>query len=126
MESKSINKDDHNGKATAPPMQQGDINQGQYELILNWYRINSRQLIGEEVLDGLQINTLLKTLGNPIWNNLYHCWAIENKHMSELQRFVKHDFNPDVFLYLLKLSIPDKSAFSTLAVFSAVILIHSV
>jgi len=87
-----------------------DINQQQnsaqlnenYELILNWYSINSRKLLDEEVIKDLPINMLLKILGQPIWNNIYHCWSIENKHMNLLQKFTKHQFNPDKFTYFIE------------------------
>lgn len=102
MESKSLNKDDLNGRTTPQNMNVKNRDKDQYELILNWYRLNSRQLVGEEVLDRLQINTLLKILGNPIWNDMYHCWAIENKHMSSLQKFIKHEFDPDMFMYFIE------------------------
>jgi len=75
---------------------------GEYELILNWYKINGKILLDEEVLTGLQINTLLKILGNPIWNDIYHCWAIEPKHISNLQAYTKHTFNPDKFTYFIE------------------------
>jgi len=75
---------------------------GQYQFILNWYKINGKNLLDEEVLEDLQINTLMKILGNPIWNNIYHCWAVENKHMPNLQAYTKHEFNPDKFTYFIE------------------------
>jgi len=75
---------------------------GQYQFILNWYKLNGRNLLDEEVLEGLQINTLMKILGNPIWNDIYHCWAVENKHMANLQPYTKHKFNPDKFTYFIE------------------------
>jgi len=75
---------------------------GNYQFILNWYKLNGRNLLDEEVLDGLQINTLMKILGNPIWNDIYHCWAVENKHMPNLQPYTKHKFNPDKFTYFVE------------------------
>lgn len=102
MESKSLNKDDLNVAANPHSMPPSCIVQGQYELILNWYRNNSRQLIDEEVVCNLPIKTLLKILGNPMWNDLYHCWAVENKHMHNLQKFIQHKFNPDVYMYFIE------------------------
>lgn len=75
---------------------------GKYHFILNWYKSNGRNLLDEEVLDGLQINTLMKILGNPIWNDIYHCWAVENKHISNLQPYTKHKFNLDKYAYFIE------------------------
>jgi len=77
------------------------INDG-YELILNWYSINSRKLQDEEVLNKLPINTLLKILGHPIWNNIYHCWSIELKHIPKLQAYVQHPFDLNKFTYFIE------------------------
>ncbi len=76
--------------------------QGSFELILNWYKINGKNLIGEESLSSLNIRKLLNVLGNPIWNQLYHCWTVELKHMPELQPFVHHQFNPEKFVYFIE------------------------
>jgi hypothetical protein len=76
--------------------------QGQYELILNWYKLNGKNLLDEEVLSGLPVKTLLKVLGNPIWNEIYHCWAIETKHMPNLQSYIEHQFDPDKFSYFIE------------------------
>ena len=75
---------------------------GKYELILNWYKINGKNLLDEESLVGLEISTLLKILGNPIWNDIYHCWAIENKHIPYLQSYVQHQFNTEKFYYFIE------------------------
>ena len=75
---------------------------GQYELVLNWYKINGKNLLAEEVLIDLPIKTLLKVLGNPIWNQIYHCWAVELKHMAELQPYAKHQFDPDKYTYFIE------------------------
>ena len=75
---------------------------GQYQFILNWYKVNGKKLLDEEVLTDLQINTLLKILGNPIWNDIYHCWAVELKHMPNLQAYVQHKFDPDKFSYFIE------------------------
>ncbi len=75
---------------------------GQYELVLNWYKINGKNLLGEEVLKGLPIKTLLNLLGNPIWNHIYHCWAVESKHMSVLQAYTEHVFDPDKYTYFIE------------------------
>ncbi len=73
-----------------------------YELILNWYKISGKKLLDEEVLTDLPIDVLLKTLGNPIWNDIYHCWAIESRHIPTLQHYVHHQFDPDKFTYFIE------------------------
>ena len=75
---------------------------GKYELILNWYKTNGKKLLDEEILTSLEINTLLKILGNPIWNDIYHCWAIENKHIPYLQTYVQHQFDTEKYYYFIE------------------------
>jgi len=77
-------------------------NPGQYEFILNWYKINGKALLDEETLSNLSIDTLLKILGDPIWNDIYHCWAIEKKHIAALQAYTKHTFKLDTFTYFIE------------------------
>ncbi|VAW60796.1 hypothetical protein MNBD_GAMMA11-3166 [hydrothermal vent metagenome] len=72
------------------------------ELILNWYKINSKSLSGEEMLPRLNIQTLMKVLGNPAWNRVYHCWVIQARHMPRLQHFIKHRFDTDKFVYFIE------------------------
>ncbi len=97
---------------SAPPsqadaVQEGNLNVPQhtpekYELILNWYKINAKKLLDEEVLTNLPIDVLLKALGNPIWNDIYHCWAIEDKHFPALQTYIRHQFNSEKFTYFIE------------------------
>jgi len=77
-------------------------NKGKYELILNWYKISGKKLLDEEVLSELPVDTLLKILGNPIWNNIYHCWAVEVKHMPGLQPYTQHQFDPEKYAYFIE------------------------
>ncbi|HED33432.1 MAG TPA: hypothetical protein ENJ08_04330 [Gammaproteobacteria bacterium] len=72
------------------------------EIILKWYKLNSRNLSDEEVLPRLNIQTLMRVLGNPDWNQVYHCWAINARHMSRLQPFVSHAFDKDKFVYFIE------------------------
>jgi len=76
--------------------------QEKYELILNWYKISGKKLLDEEVLNKLPVDKLLKILGNPIWNNIYHCWAIETKHMAGLQPYCQHQFEPEKYTYFIE------------------------
>lgn len=92
------------GKGDLEPIKRGtgESAQGSYTLIMNWYKINGKNLVGEETLSELHIRKLLSVLGNPIWNQLYHCWTVELKHMPELQPYVAHTFNPDKFVYFIE------------------------
>jgi len=90
-------------EVTNPPLQKDTTQiKGEYEIILNWYKINGKNLVDEEILKDLQINTLLKVLGNPIWNDIYHCWSIELKHIPNLQAYAKHKFEPEKFHYFIE------------------------
>lgn len=75
---------------------------GDFELILNWYKISGRTLAGEEIVSGLHIRKLLKVLGNPIWNHIYHCWEVELKHMPDIQPYIEHKFDPAKFVYFIE------------------------
>lgn len=80
----------------------GNHLKGQYELILNWYKINGKNLLGEEQLTKLPIAKLLKSLGNPIWNHIYHCWAIEPKHVPEIQLYSEHKIDLEKYVYFIE------------------------
>ena len=58
--------------------------------------------MGEEVVPNLHIQKLMNILGNPIWNQIYHCWQIELKHMAELQPYVQHTFDPSKYVYFIE------------------------
>jgi len=75
---------------------------GQYELILNWYKVNGKNLLGEEILSDLPLQILLESQGNPIWNHIYHCWSVELKHMPVLQPYIKHQFDPEKYVYFIE------------------------
>ncbi len=83
-------------------LSQAATDSGQYEFILNWYKINGKTLLDEETLSNLSIDTLLKILGNPIWNDIYHCWAVEKKHIPALQAYTQHTFKPETFTYFIE------------------------
>jgi len=99
-----MNQDRHHGthkSTTAPartPIKLGD----HFELILNWYKVNGKSLAGEEVLSGLHIKNLMTILGNPIWNQIYHCWQIETKHIAEIQAYVGHRLDPEKYVYFVE------------------------
>lgn len=80
------------------PIKLGD----HFQLVLNWYKRSARGLVGEEIIQGLHISNLMKVLGNPIWNHIYHCWEIELKHMPELQPYIAHQFDPTRYIYFIE------------------------
>ena len=80
------------------PIKLGD----HFELILNWYKVNGKSLAGEEVLSGLHIKNLMAILGNPIWNQIYHCWQIEAKHIDEIQAYAKHTLDLEKYMYFIE------------------------
>lgn len=90
----------HAPSATAKrtPVKLGD----HFQLVLNWYKRSARGLVGEEIVQGLHISNLMKVLGNPIWNHVYHCWEIELKHMPELQPYIAHQFDPSKYVYFIE------------------------
>lgn len=98
----SQNQHHNDPKTTAisanTPIKFGD----HFELILNWYKINGKSLAGEESLSGLHIKNLMSILGNPIWNQIYHCWQIEAKHTAEIQAYAKHRLDPEKFVYFIE------------------------
>lgn len=72
------------------------------EIIIKWYKLNSRNLSGEEVLTCLKLQTLMRVLGNPDWNQVYHCWAVHSRQMHRLQPFVSHVFDKDRYVYFIE------------------------
>jgi len=84
--------------AAVSPTKLGD----HFELILNWYKINGKSLAGEEHLAGLHIKNLMEILGNPIWNQIYHCWQIEAKHIAEIQAYATHRLDPEKYVYFIE------------------------
>jgi len=99
-----MNHDQHHNPSKASsipastPVKLGD----HFELILNWYKVNGKSLAGEEALSGLHIKNLMDILGNPIWNQIYHCWQIEAKHVAEIQPYAKHRLDPEKFVYFVE------------------------
>lgn len=99
MKSHSRHNSPAPGAAAAhTPVKLGD----HFQLVLNWYKRSARGLVGEEIVQGLHISNLMKVLGNPIWNHVYHCWEIELKHMPELQPYIEHQFDPSKYVYFIE------------------------
>ena len=92
----------HNSpKAKAMPANTPSKFGDHFDLILNWYKVNGKSLAGEENLSGLHIQNLMTILGNPIWNQIYHCWQIETKHIAEIQAYTEHTLNAEKFVYFI-------------------------
>ncbi len=72
------------------------------EIVIKWYKVSSRSQFGEETLSGLGLQALMDVLGNPDWNQVYHCWKIHSRHMPRLQPFVNHKFDKAKFVYFIE------------------------
>lgn len=74
----------------------------QIKIILNWYELEGKSLIGEEEIQGLSISDVLKMFEAPFWNGLYQCWAIEPQHVAALQPYIKHTIQPELHAYFIE------------------------
>lgn len=99
-------KSEHETKTTTacmpPPGISSIHSQQQFELILNWYKPSGKRLAGEEQLNHMPLPGLMDALGHPIWNQLYHCWAIQAGQMKALQPYIEHIFQPESFVYFIE------------------------
>ena len=73
------------------------------KLVLNWYEIKGNSLIGEEVIQNMSADDILKLFEAPFWNKLYHCWAVENPHIKTLQKHVQHKINTKEYAYFVEI-----------------------
>lgn len=74
----------------------------QTKIILNWYELEGKSLIGEEEIQDLSISDILKIFEAPFWNGLYQCWAIEPQHVAAVQPYVSHIIQPEVYAYFIE------------------------
>lgn len=72
------------------------------KLLLNWYELQGKNLIGEEECHDLTIEAVLKLFDVPFWNDRYHCWAVEPQHVATLQPHFKHTLQPQLHAYFLE------------------------
>ena len=72
-------------------------------LVLNWYEIKGKNLVGEEPIRDLTADDMLKLFDAPFWNKIYHCWSVENSHIKTLQQHVDHKINPEQFSYFVEI-----------------------
>ncbi len=72
-------------------------------LVLNWYELKGKDLIGEEPISNMDADDMLKLFDAPFWNNIYHCWAVEKAHIPTLQAHVKHIIDPERFAYFVEI-----------------------
>lgn len=73
------------------------------KIILNWYEIEGNSLVGEETIENIQASDILKLFNAPFWNNLYHCWALEESHIESIQQKVKHRINTNLYAYFVEI-----------------------
>ena len=73
------------------------------QIVLNWYELKGSSLIAEEPINDMSEEDVLNLFDAPFWNKLYHCWAIEPAHISELQKHVQHKINTKEYAYFVEI-----------------------
>jgi len=74
------------------------------KVMLTWYRLDDRQLAGEEVIHTLTEQNVLDLFNAPFWNHAYLCNALENKqHFKSIQKNISHILEPDKYSYFLEM-----------------------
>jgi len=73
------------------------------KIVLNWYEIKGNGLVGEEVIQNMSEDDILKLFEAPFWNKLYHCWSVETPHIKTLQKNVQHEINTKEFSYFVEI-----------------------
>ena len=73
------------------------------KLMLNWYEIKGKNLIGEEPIKNLTAEDMLKLFNAPFWNKIYHCWSVEPAHISLLQANVDHQIDTKKYSYFVEI-----------------------
>ena len=74
-----------------------------YTVMLNWYEKAGNNLVGEEAILDLSVDDVLNLFGVPFWNQVYHCFAIEDEQVSSVQSHVKHTLDPKNYAYFIEL-----------------------
>lgn len=72
-------------------------------LVLNWYELKGKNLIGEEPIRNMSADEMLKLFDAPFWNKIYHCWAVEKEHIATLQGHVDHIIDPGRYAYFVEI-----------------------
>jgi len=73
------------------------------KLILNWYEIKGKNLIGEEPIKNLSADDMLKLFNAPFWNKLDHCWSVEHAHIGLLQANTNHQIDTKKYSYFVEI-----------------------
>lgn len=71
-------------------------------LVLNWYEKSGNSLIGEEVIQGMNLDEILNMFEAPFWNKNFQCWAIDDSHVANIQPHVKHILEPKKYCYFIE------------------------
>ncbi len=72
--------------------------------MLTWYKNDDRQLAGEEVINDLSEQDVLRLFQMPFWNHAYLCNALEKQqHFSSLQAHTSHRLQPEKYSYFLEM-----------------------
>ena len=72
-------------------------------LNLNWYENDGNNLIGEEPIANMSVNDILALFDAPFWNQLYHCWAANDKELKVIQANVKHHIDTKKYSYFIEI-----------------------
>lgn len=83
---------------------------GDIALKLNWYEIQGTNLIGEEPINDLTVEDILKIFDAPFWNKLYHCWSVNEAQIAALTPHVKHPIEPNKYSYFVEMYKQKKTA----------------
>jgi hypothetical protein len=78
-------------------------NTNQVKLVLNWYEIKGKNLVGEEPVKNLTADDMLKLFKMPFWNEIYHCWSIEPGHVDLFQANVDHHIDTKKYAYFVEI-----------------------
>ena len=70
--------------------------------ILSWYDKKTNQLEGEENIQGLNLDTLLKIFNAPFWNQNFQCWSVEAQHIEALQPYISHIIDNSRYSYFIE------------------------
>ena len=71
-------------------------------LVLNWYEKTGNNLVGEETIHGLTLDSILGLFEAPFWNKNFQCWAIEDSHVAAIQPHVQHHLDPQKYSYFIE------------------------
>lgn len=75
-------------------------------LVLNWYEKTGNDLVGEETINDLTLDSILDLFEAPFWNKNFQCWAIDDSHIASIQPHVKHHLDTQKYSYFIEAYTP--------------------